>query len=84
MIEKKNSVLFICIHKRVESIVFAVSIKFCGESGLTISKYIVNLRHYKYITDFLIKITFNFVSFFLANYTNRFKILCNSQETHED
>ena len=53
---------------------------------LTILKYIVkfealiNLK-YKYVTACLFKITFNFVSF-LANYTNRFKILCNSQDTH--
>ena len=30
----KPYVLFICIHKRIKSIVFAVSIKFCDESGL--------------------------------------------------
>ena len=40
MIEKKTTVLFICIHKRVKSIVFAVSIKFCDESGLAILIYI--------------------------------------------
>ena len=34
MIEKK--LLFICIHKWAKSIVFAVSIKFCDESGLAI------------------------------------------------
>ena len=28
--------LFICMHKRVESIVFAVFVKFCDESGLVI------------------------------------------------
>ena len=33
---KKTTVLFICIHKRVKLIVFAVSIKFCDESGLAI------------------------------------------------
>ena len=32
----KTTVLFICIHKRVKSIVFVVSIKFCDESGLAI------------------------------------------------
>ena len=30
---KKNTVLFICIDKRIKSIVFAVSIKICDESG---------------------------------------------------
>ena len=35
MIEK-TTVLVICIHKRVKSNVFAVSIKFCDESGLAI------------------------------------------------
>ena len=33
---KKTTVLIICIHKRVKSIVFAMSIKFCDESGLAI------------------------------------------------
>ena len=33
---EKTTVLFICIHKRVKSIVFATSIKFCDESGLAI------------------------------------------------
>ena len=38
MIEK-STILVICIHKRVKSIVFAVSIKlFCDESGLAIKK----------------------------------------------
>ena len=32
MIEKKNTKLFICIHKRVKSIVFAMFIKFIDES----------------------------------------------------
>ena len=36
MIEKKTTVLFISIHKRVKSIVFAVFIKFYDESGLAI------------------------------------------------
>ena len=31
---EKTTVLFICIHKQVESVVFAVSIKFCDELGL--------------------------------------------------
>ena len=40
MIEK-STILVICIHKRVKSLVFAVSIKFCDESGLAIkSEYI--------------------------------------------
>ena len=34
--EKKTTVLFICKHKQVESIVFAVSIKFCDKLGLAI------------------------------------------------
>ena len=33
---KKTNVLFIYIHKRVKSFVFAVCIKFCAESGLAI------------------------------------------------
>ena len=33
---EKTTVLFICIQKRVKSIVFAVFIKFCDESGLAI------------------------------------------------
>ena len=33
---KNSTVLFVCIQKRVKSIVFAVSIKFCDESGLAI------------------------------------------------
>ena len=33
---KKTTVLFICIHKRSKSIVFAEFIKFCDESGLAI------------------------------------------------
>ena len=32
----KKSVLFICIHKRVKSIIFTISIKFFNESGLAI------------------------------------------------
>ena len=38
IIEKKTptTVMLICIHKRVKSIVFAMSIKFCDESGLAI------------------------------------------------
>ena len=32
----KITVLVICIHKRVKSIVFAAFIKFCDESGLAI------------------------------------------------
>ena len=43
---------------------------------------LINLK-YKYITYFLFNIPFNFDSF-LANYTTRFNILCNSQDTHED
>ena len=35
----KTTVLVICIHKRVKSIVFAVSIKFCEESDLAILNY---------------------------------------------
>ena len=35
----KTTVLIICIHKRVKSIVFAVSIKFCDESGLAIKNF---------------------------------------------
>ena len=36
----KTTVLVICIHKRVKSIVFTLSIKFCDESGLLkIPKY---------------------------------------------
>ena len=33
---EKTTVLFICIHKQVKSIVFVVFIKFCDESGLEI------------------------------------------------
>ena len=33
---KKTTVLFICKHKQVKSIVFAVSIKFCDKLGLAI------------------------------------------------
>ena len=33
---EKTTVLFICMHKRVQLIIFAVSIKFCDESGLAI------------------------------------------------
>ena len=33
---KNTTLLVICIHKRVKSFVFAVSIKFCDESGLAI------------------------------------------------
>ena len=33
---ENTTVLFICIHKRVMSIVFAVFIKFCDESGRAI------------------------------------------------
>ena len=36
---EKTTVLFICIHKRVKSIVFAMSIKFYDESDLAILKY---------------------------------------------
>ena len=36
MFGKKTTVLFFCIHKLVKSIVFAVSIKLCDESGLAI------------------------------------------------
>ena len=46
MIEK-SSILVICIHKRVKSIAFAVSIKLCDESGLAILKII-----FKYIELF--------------------------------
>ena len=35
---KKTTVLVICIHKRVKSIVFAVSINFCYKSGQAILK----------------------------------------------
>ena len=37
---EKATVLFICIHKQVKSIVFALSIKFCDKSGLAILNYI--------------------------------------------
>ena len=43
---KKPTVLFICIHKRVKSIVFAVFIKFCDESGPAILS--VSGRKYSY------------------------------------
>ena len=33
---EKTTVLFICIHKWVKSIIFTVSIKFCDELGLVI------------------------------------------------
>ena len=33
---EKTTVLFNCIHKQVQQIVFTVSIKFCDESGLAI------------------------------------------------
>ena len=36
MTEKNYCIGYICIHKRDESIVFAVSIRFCDESGLAI------------------------------------------------
>ena len=36
---RKTSILVICRHKRDKSIVFAVSIKFCDESGLAILRY---------------------------------------------
>ena len=32
----KTTALFICVHKRVKQIIFALSIKFCYESGLAI------------------------------------------------
>ena len=35
-LKKKTTVLFICKHKQVKSIVFAVSIKFCDKLGLAI------------------------------------------------
>ena len=35
-LEKTNLLGFFCIHKRVKSIVFGVSIQFCDESGLAI------------------------------------------------
>ena len=38
----KTTVLFICIQKRVKSIVFALFMKFCDESGLAILNYILN------------------------------------------
>ena len=56
MIEK-SSILVICIHKRVKSIAFAVSIKLCDESGLAILKII-----FKYIELFqmyIYKLGFN-------------------------
>ena len=41
---EKNTVLFICIHERVISIVFAVSVKFFYESGLAILNLIAWLN----------------------------------------
>ena len=40
-LKKNPTVLVYCIHKRVKSIVFAVSIKFCDEPGQAILSKVV-------------------------------------------
>ena len=40
----KTTVLVICMHKQVKSIVFAVSIKFCDEKGLAVLIYEMKIQ----------------------------------------
>ena len=45
----KTTVLVICKHKRVKSVIFAVSIKFCYKSGLAILNWEISMLFYNIV-----------------------------------